>query len=89
MVNDPQVRDDRDRRARKVISDVRAMTTDYAEKERVRREVDDAIRKREPRPRRYALQTPSGNIIGMGLEKPLLSRQDKRLGWRVIPLGVR
>jgi len=41
----------------------------------------------EPRPRRYALQTPSGNIVGMGTEKPQLSRQDKRMGWRVIALG--
>lgn len=54
-------------------------------------ERDAAERKamrREPRPRRYALQTPSGNVVGMGTEKPQLSRQDKRDGWRVIPLGV-
>jgi hypothetical protein len=44
-------------------------------------------RKHEPRPRRYALQTPSGNVVGMGTEKPQLSRQDKRDGWRVIALG--
>lgn len=37
--------------------------------------------------RRYALQTPSGNVVGMGTEKPQLSRQDKRMGWRVIALG--
>lgn len=64
------------------------MEIDYQEKERVRAAAEDAWgRKNEPRPRRYALQTPSGNAVGMGTEKPQLSRQDKRLGWRVIALG--
>ena len=50
---------------------------------------EDWARKNEPRLRRYALQTPSGNIVGMGTEKPQLSRQDKRMGWRVIALARR
>jgi hypothetical protein len=48
---------------------------------------DDWMRKHEARPLRYALQTPSGNVVGMGRERPQLSRQDKRDGWRVIALG--
>ena len=36
---------------------------------------------------RYALQTPSGNIVGMGTEKPKLSKADKRYFWKVIRLG--
>lgn len=39
---------------------------------------------REPR---YALQTPPGNIVGMGTEKPKLSEADKRDFWNVIRLG--
>lgn len=59
-------------------------------KEEVRAKAEeDWARKNEPRPRRYALQTPSGNVVGMGREKPQLSRQDKRDGWRVIALGPR
>lgn len=57
------------------------------ERAKLAAELFKAAREREPRPRRYALQTPSGNIVGMGTEKPQLSRQDKRLGWRVIALS--
>lgn len=63
-------------------------TTDDLAKERVRQQADDDIaRKHERRPRLYALHTPYGNIVAMGAEKPQLSRQDKRNGWRVIALG--
>lgn len=63
---------------------------EYAkEKEQIRRQADDDLaRKHEPRPRRYALHAPSGNVFGMGTERPQLSRQDKRNGWRVIALGT-
>lgn len=61
---------------------------DHAAKLKVAQNAQDRWgRKNDPKPRRYALQTPSGNVIGMGTEKPRLSRQDKRMGWRVIPLG--
>lgn len=42
---------------------------------------------RAERQARYALQSPSGNIIGMGTEKPKLSKEDRRNFWRVIRLG--
>jgi hypothetical protein len=57
-------------------------------KEQAQRKADDEwMREHETRPLRYALQTPSGNLVGMGREKPQLSKQDKRDGWRVIALG--
>lgn len=37
----------------------------------------------------YALQTPSGNIFGVGTEKPKLSKQDKRNFWRVLRLPLK
>lgn len=40
---------------------------------------DDQIVRSEAR---YALQTPSGNIVGMGREKPKLSKLDRRDFWR-------
>lgn len=42
---------------------------------------DDRLVQSERAPR-YALQTPSGNIVGMGREKPKLSKQDRRDFWR-------
>ena len=44
----------------------------------------EAQRSRRLEVGRYGLQTPSGNVIGMGREKPLLSVQDKRDYWKVL-----
>lgn len=62
------------------------MTKQQEAKEAAWRAADDRAVRREAR---WALHTPSGMIVGMGTEKPKLSRRDQRNFWKTIRLKSR